>query len=168
MPNRNAKELAQEKYNQSYAQFTELLNGLESFNQNNARDDKINHNEFVPFYEAFKTISGDKTEEKAQKSLDTLNGFYNYLISSPAGSQKSNFQILYEEAYSAEKEKEFVDGLNKMNEELGLRINMNHPAFKTDNLELFRNINAIDEPKEKKKKKRREEKKSNQLYYRFR
>ena len=160
MPNRNAKELAQEKYNQSYAQFTELLNGLESFNQNNARDDKINHNEFVPFYEAFKTLSGDKTEEKAQKSLDTLNGFYNYLISSPAGSQKSNFQILYEEAYSAEKEKEFVDGLNKMNEELGLRINMNHPAFNIEKFNLFRNINATDDWFEKEKEKRK-----NQINY---
>ena len=165
MPNRTAKELAQENYNQSYEQFAELLNGLESFTQRNLKDNKINHNEFVPFYEAFKTLSGVKTEEKAQESLDTLNGFYNYLISTPAGGQKSNFQILFEVAYSAEKEKEFIDGLNKMNEELGLRINMNHPAFKTDNLELFRNINAIDEPKEELEEGGKEDDKEDDIDY---
>ncbi len=145
MPNRTAKELAQEKYNQSYDQFAELLKRLESSNHRNGKRDQINHNEFAPFYEAFKTLSGVKTEEAAQKSLDTLNGFYNYLISDHEGTQKSNFQILYEEAFHTNKINEFRDGLNRMNEELGLRINMNHPAFNIDKLELHKDINAIDD-----------------------
>ena len=163
MPNRTVEELKNENGNKTYR---DLANYLKNFQANSTRGTRgtVNQNDIEPYVKALNYLGGEtntKTEEGVRENLNTLkNGFFDFLTNKAKDSEYTNFQILYAHSYDESKNDSFYIALGRVNEELGLGIEFDHPSMHWNQDLIYPNINEInDEPEDKKEENKKEENK---------